>query len=70
MSKYFKNTHCNHQLSNGSLKMTKCGIRVDEFTNLINKDTMMVIPPHCNNTFTPYPWNEELALPLCKKCNK
>lgn len=70
MAKYYKNTHCTHQLSNGS-KMTKCGIRVDEFTDLMDKDTMMKIPsPRNESGFTPHPYNEERHFPLCKTCDK
>jgi len=51
--------------------MTKCGLRVDEFTNLMDKDTMMIIPsPRNDYKFTPQPYNEESHFPLCKNCDK
>jgi len=71
MSKYLKNTHSTHQLRNGRIAMTKCGLRVDEFTNLMDKDTMMIIPsPRNDYKFTPQPYNEESHFPLCKNCDK
>ena len=68
MAKYFKaslNTHMYHQLSDRNSKMTKCGLRVDEFTSLVNKDGWAIPSPSRAYKFEPYKTNGR----VCQKCN-
>lgn len=65
MAKYFKNTHTHHILAQNGNR-TKCGIRVSEFTDIINEDGFIVSATK-HRTFEPY--KSEFAT-TCKKCNQ
>jgi hypothetical protein len=67
MAKQFKNTHMMHLLSESNGKRTVCGIRVTEFTDIVNKEGFKI--PANKNSYQFEPYKRDY-FQICKKCNQ
>lgn len=67
MTKLIKNTHMHHILSDSNNQRTACGLRVDEFTSIVNKEGFAIPATKHGYQFTPY---KRDYFQICKKCQQ
>jgi hypothetical protein len=64
MAKLFKNTHMSHMVCEYNNKMTVCGLRITQFSNIVNKDGISI--PATKEAYQFEPFKSDR--PICKKC--